>query len=84
MARQTASAPFAVLAKLRFRHLQLLDVLGRSRNLRIAAEQLHITQPAATKILSDIEDTLQARLFDRLPRDMRPTELGEFASSASL
>ncbi|EON18215.1 LysR family transcriptional regulator [Cupriavidus necator] len=79
MARQTASAPSAVLAKLRFRHLQLLDVLGRSRNLRIAAEQLHITQPAATKILSDIEDTLQARLFDRLPRDMRPTELGEFA-----
>ncbi|SOZ40937.1 LysR substrate-binding domain-containing protein [Cupriavidus neocaledonicus] len=79
MARQTASAPTAVLAKLRFRHLQLLDVLGRSRNLRITAEQLHITQPAATKILGDIEDTLQARLFDRLPRDMRPTELGEFA-----
>nr|WP_315591737.1 LysR substrate-binding domain-containing protein [uncultured Cupriavidus sp.] len=79
MPRQTASAPSAVLAKLRFRHLQLLDVLGRTRNLRVAAEQLHVTQPAATKILSDIEDTLQARLFDRLPRDMRPTELGEFA-----
>ncbi|WP_404980314.1 MULTISPECIES: LysR family transcriptional regulator [unclassified Caballeronia] len=65
-----------VLTKLRFRHLQLLELLGRSRNLRIAAEQMHLTQPAATKILSDIEAMLGAPLFDRLPREMRPTYLG--------
>jgi DNA-binding transcriptional LysR family regulator len=79
MSKQTAAAPSSVLARLRFRHLQLLDVLGRTRNLRLAAEQLHITQPAATKILGDIEGMLEARLFDRLPRDMRPTDLGLFA-----
>jgi DNA-binding transcriptional LysR family regulator len=62
--------------RLRFRHLQLLDILGRTRNLRLAAEQMHITQPAATKILADIEEIFGATLFERLPREMRPTELG--------
>lgn len=78
MATQPAAAPSSVLTRLRFRHLQLLDVLGRTRNLRVAAEQLHITQPAATKILGDVEAMLQARLFERLPREMRPTDLGMF------
>jgi DNA-binding transcriptional LysR family regulator len=64
--------------KLRFRHLQFLDILGRTRNLRVTAEQMHMTQPAATKILIDIESMFDARLFDRLPRDMRPTDLGQF------
>jgi DNA-binding transcriptional LysR family regulator len=66
-------------SKLRFRHLQLLDILGRTRNLRITAEQMHMTQPAATKILADIEALFGAPLFERLPRDMRPTDLGLFA-----
>jgi DNA-binding transcriptional LysR family regulator len=69
----------SVLARLRFRHLQLLDVLGRTYNLRIAAEQMHITQPAATKILGDIETMVGAQLFERLPREMRPTDLGLLA-----
>jgi DNA-binding transcriptional LysR family regulator len=72
-------SPSGVCAKLRFRHLQFLDILGRTRNLRLTAEQMHMTQPAATKILSDIERMFEARLFDRLPRDMRPTDLGLFA-----
>ncbi|RQZ16679.1 LysR family transcriptional regulator [Burkholderia sp. Bp9031] len=75
----TVPPPSTLLVRLRFRHLQLLDVLGRTRNLRIAAEQMHITQPAATKILGDIEDMLETPLFTRLPREMRPTELGLFA-----
>jgi DNA-binding transcriptional LysR family regulator len=64
--------------RLRFRHLQLLHILGQTRNLRLTAEQMHITQPAATKILMDIEEILAARLFDRLSRGMRPNELGLF------
>ncbi len=64
--------------RLRFRHLQFLDILGQTRNLRITAEQMYITQPAATKILMDIEDILEARLFERLSRGMRPNELGLF------
>ncbi|KQO24651.1 LysR family transcriptional regulator [Acidovorax sp. Leaf76] len=67
-----------VCARLRFRHLQFLDILGQTRNLRLTAEQMHITQPAATKILMDIEEILESRLFDRLSRGMRPNELGLF------
>ena len=68
----------AQVARLRFRHLQFLDILGKSRNLRVTAEQMHMTQPAATKVLMDIEEMLEARLFDRLPRGVRPNELGLF------
>jgi DNA-binding transcriptional LysR family regulator len=68
-----------VCGRLRFRQLQLLDILGRTRNLRMTAEQMHMTQPAATKILGDIETMLGAALFERLPREMRPTDLGMVA-----
>ncbi|WP_438270446.1 LysR family transcriptional regulator [Roseateles chitinivorans] len=81
MSPNTTSGKPLVLAqvsRLRFRHLQFLDILGKTRNLRLTAEQMHITQPAATKVLMDIEEMLEARLFDRLPRGMRPNELGLF------
>ncbi|TBW36789.1 LysR family transcriptional regulator [Siculibacillus lacustris] len=65
-------------SRLRYRHLHLLDALGRSHNMHVAAQQLNITQPAATKILQDIEDLFDLELFERLPRDMKPTEIGEF------
>lgn len=68
----------AQVSRLRFRHLQFLDILGKTRNLRLTAEQMHITQPAATKVLMDIEEMLESTLFDRLPRGMRPNELGLF------
>ncbi|URI06579.1 LysR family transcriptional regulator [Aquincola tertiaricarbonis] len=75
-----AGKPLALaqVSRLRFRHLQFLDILGKTRNLRLTAEQMHMTQPAATKVLMDIEDMLESRLFDRLPRGMRPNELGLF------
>lgn len=76
MSQDSAISASQVLTKLRFRHLQLLELLGRTRNLRVAAEQMHITQPAATKILSDLEAMFGAPLFERLPREMRPTDLG--------
>jgi DNA-binding transcriptional LysR family regulator len=76
----TSGKPLALaqVSRLRFRHLQFLDILGKTRNLRLAAEQMYITQPAATKVLMDIEEMLEARLFDRLPRGMQPNELGLF------
>jgi DNA-binding transcriptional LysR family regulator len=36
-----------------------------------------MTQPAASKLLKDLEDVLEVSLFDRLPRGMRPTWYGE-------
>ena len=36
-----------------------------------------MAQPAATKLLKDLEEVLGVPLFDRLPRGMRPTWYGE-------
>jgi len=41
-----------------------------------AAEQLHLTQPAVSKRIAQLEDSLQARLFDRLGRQVVLTEAG--------
>lgn len=74
---QTALCTFQALSRqLKFRHLVLLDALAQTKNMRIAAERINVTQPAATKTLHDLEELLGIALFDRLPREMRPTELG--------
>lgn len=42
-----------------------------------AAELLNLSQPAASKLLKDLEDSLGLELFERLPRGMKPTPYGE-------
>ena len=64
--------------RLRVRHLRLLEALERSENLGQAAEELGITQSAATKILQDAEELLELPLFERRQRGMAPTEIGRF------
>jgi DNA-binding transcriptional LysR family regulator len=68
--------PTTLLSRLRFTHLRLLDVLARTGNLHRAAEELHVTQPAATKILQQLEDVLGVALFERTSRATVPTEIG--------
>ncbi|RMG32290.1 MAG: LysR family transcriptional regulator [Gammaproteobacteria bacterium] len=41
-----------------------------------AAEQLHLTQPAVSKRIAQLEDQLDARLFDRIGRRIALTEAG--------
>ncbi|SFH85933.1 LysR family transcriptional regulator [Modicisalibacter xianhensis] len=62
---------------LRFKHLLLLTHLAESRNMHVAARAMHLSQPAASKMLRDLEDYFGFALFERLPRAMQPTELGE-------
>jgi len=64
-------------ARLKTRQLLLLIALDDERNIHRAANELNMTQPAASKQLKDLEDTLGVMLFDRLPRGMRPTIYGE-------
>lgn len=66
-----------LLGWLRFKHLVLLTTLDRSRNLHAAARAMHLSQPAASKMLRDLEGFFGFALFERLPRAMLPTELGE-------
>jgi molybdate transport repressor ModE-like protein len=64
--------------RLRVRHLRLLEALERAGNLGHAAEELGITQSAATKILQDAEEILGVALFERRHRGMAPTEISSF------
>jgi DNA-binding transcriptional LysR family regulator len=64
-------------ARLKTRQLLLLIALDDHRNIHRAAEELHMTQPAASKQIKDLEEMLDVRLFERLPRGMEPTMFGE-------
>lgn len=64
------------LARLKTTHLRLLLRIADTGKLQMAAEQLAMSQPAASRILSEIEADIGAVLFERLPRGMMPTEIG--------
>lgn len=65
------------LLRLRTRQLLLVAELGREQHLGRAAAALGVSQPAATKLLQQLESTLQTRLFERGARGMSPTASGE-------
>ncbi|MFJ5298686.1 LysR family transcriptional regulator [Pseudomonas sp. NPDC088368] len=65
-----------LFGRLRYKHLQMLVVLGSSLNLHRASVSMSMSQPAATRMLQEIEDMFGCELFERLPRGMRPTALG--------
>lgn len=52
-------------ARLRFRHLELLVALGEHGSLHQASRALAMTQPAASKLLREIELMLGTQLFER-------------------
>lgn len=73
----TIPTPTAFNARIRTRHLLLLDALGRSGVLRRAAAELNMTQPTATQLLQQLEESLGVTLFNRQSRGMEPTVFGE-------
>jgi DNA-binding transcriptional LysR family regulator len=66
-----------IRSRLKTRHLVLLKELGQHQSILRAAEAAHLTQPAASKLLSELEQTLGVTLFERLPRGVAPTWYGE-------
>ncbi|KVE34653.1 LysR substrate-binding domain-containing protein [Burkholderia sp. TSV86] len=71
------TSPWYVRTRLKTRQLLLVVALAEEGNIHRAAAALNITQPAASKLLRELEDTLGAVLFERLPRGMRPTLYGD-------
>lgn len=65
-----------LLARARLRHLQLFAKLAALGNLKRSAEALHISQPAATQLLADLERLVEARLFERHARGVRIAPAG--------
>ena len=66
-----------IRSRLKTRQLTLLVALADEGNVHRAAEVLAMTQPAASKMLRDLEEMLEVPLFERLSRGVRPTEYGE-------
>jgi len=66
-----------VRSHLKTRQLVLLVELGRHGSILHAAQAANLTQPAASKLLADLEHALGVKLFERLPRGVAPTWYGE-------
>jgi DNA-binding transcriptional LysR family regulator len=62
---------------LKTRQLAFLVHLDEERCLARAAEAAGLTQPAASKLLRQVEVTLGVQLFERQPRGMVPTGYGD-------
>lgn len=68
-----------LVGALRFRHLRLLQTLKESGSLRSAAASMNLTQPALSRMLSEIEAIFGASLFERTSRGLLATPKGEAA-----
>lgn len=67
--------------ELQVRHLRVLLAIARAGSLNRAAGELHLPQPALSHQLRRIEHLVGDRLFDRDPRGVRPTRIGELVLS---
>ena len=62
---------------LKARHLRLLIALDDFGNLKQVAELSHVTVPAVSKALTELEKGLGLELFSRTPRGLKATPYGE-------
>lgn len=66
-----------LLNRLRMRQVALMLAIAEHRTLRAAAGALGLSQPAATKMLHELEAALGQPLFDRVGRGLRLNAAGE-------
>lgn len=57
--------------------LQAFLAVAETESFSVAAQRLHLTQPAVSKRIAQLEDSLNTQLFDRLPRKVILTPAGE-------
>lgn len=63
--------------ELKLRHLHLLVALDDLRSMGKVAAHTHVTQPAVSKALGEMEKGLGMKLFERASRGIVPTVYGE-------
>jgi DNA-binding transcriptional LysR family regulator len=63
--------------RLQLKDLRLIRAIHKTGQLALAAEELSMTQPAASRMLANIERALGTPVFLRHPKGMDPTPVGE-------
>jgi DNA-binding transcriptional LysR family regulator len=66
-----------LLSRLQLRHIRLIHAIAECGQISIAATRLSLTQPAASRTLAEIERLVGEALFERHPKGMIPTPIGE-------
>ena len=74
--RHTRIADRAI-TRLKLKQLRLLVAVGEFGSIQHAARELQISQPAATKLIQDLELDFEVRLFERTNRGVVATDFGE-------
>ena len=64
------------LSAVELRHLRYFVAVAEDLSYRKAAERLHVSQPALSKQIKDLESELNVRLLDRDTHGVRMTEAG--------
>lgn len=62
--------------EIELRQMRYFLAVAQERSFTRAAARCHVAQPSLSKQIHEMERTLDARLFERLPRDVRLTAAG--------
>lgn len=59
------------------RHLRYFVAVAEHKSIRLASDRIHVTQPAVSRQIHDLEEELGLELFNRHPRGLTLTTAGE-------
>ena len=66
------------------RHLRYFKVVAELQHFHNAADKLHITQPALSNQIKQLEQELNTELFERIGRGVKLSENGELVLSSAI
>lgn len=72
-----SASPGTLHSRLKLRHLQALVTVGRQQSVQHSAASMSRTPSAISKSLSELEELLGQRLFQRTRKGLVPTAVGE-------
>lgn len=59
------------------RHIKYFLAVAETQNIRLAAEKVHVTQPAISRKIKELESELGVELFDRISKGIKLNRVGK-------